>query len=175
MRRLFSACAAASALAACSTPQTTQYFTLPDSQYSLPAQRGNETAVRVILAEPLANGGLVYQTDAYHVNFARNHLWAGALDNALAASFSNKLNRLNPHRRFMPANRSSADAPTLKIYMEAFQGSYQGQTQVRGYAVWPNGQGRNFNIDTPQQGDGYTAMVESLDAGVNAAAAAISE
>ena len=174
MRRLFLICTAA-LLAACSTPQATQYFTLPDSQYSLPAQRGNETAVRVILAEPLNNGGLVYQTDAYHVNFARNHLWAGALDNALAASFSNKLNRLNPARQFIPANRSSAGAPVLKIYVEAFQGSYQGETLVRGYAVWPNGQGRNFNIATPQQNDGYTAMVESLNEGVSAAAAAIAE
>ncbi|MDO5638615.1 MAG: ABC-type transport auxiliary lipoprotein family protein [Neisseria sp.] len=175
MRRLLLACATAAALTACAAPQATQYFTLPDSQYSLPPQRGNEMAVRVILAEPLANGGLVYQTDAYHVNFARNHLWAGALDHALAASFSNKLNRLNPRYQFIPANRSNSSAPVLKIYVEAFQGSYQGQTLVRGYAVWPDGQGRNFNAQTPQQGDGYTAMVESLDAGVNAAAATIGE
>ncbi len=173
MRRLLIACTAA-ALTACSTPQATQYFTLPDSQYSLPEQRGQETAVRVILAEPLSNGGLVYQTDAHHLNFARNHLWAGALDNALAASFSNKLNRLHPQRQFVPANRSQS-SQTLKIYVEAFQGSYQGQTLVRGYALWPNGRGRNFNIATPQQGDGYTAMVESLDAGVGSATAVIAE
>ena len=71
MRRLILAGIAATALAACSTPQATQYFTLPDSQYSLPPQRGSEIAVRVILSEPLNNGGLVYQTDAYRINFAR--------------------------------------------------------------------------------------------------------
>ena len=115
MRRLILAGIAATALAACSTPQATQYFTLPDSQYSLPPQRGSEIAVRVILSEPLNNGGLVYQTDAYRINFARNHLWASTLDNALAASFSNKLNRLDSRYRFTPANRSSVGAPTLKI------------------------------------------------------------
>jgi len=173
MRRLILAGIAATALAACSTPQATQYFTLPDSQYSLPPQCGSEIAVRVILSEPLNNGGLVYQTDAYRINFARNHLWASALDNALAASFSNKLNRLNSRYRFTPANRSSVGAPTLKIYIEAFQGSYQGQTLVRGYSVWPDGQSRNFNAETPQQGDGYTAMVESLNEGVATAAGTI--
>ena len=40
MRRLILAGIAPTALAACSTPQATQYFTLPDSQYSLPPQRG---------------------------------------------------------------------------------------------------------------------------------------
>ena len=173
MRRLLLAGIAATALAACSTPQATQYFTLPDSQYSLPPKRGSEIAVHVSLSEPLNNGGLVYQTDAHHLNFARNHLWAGSLDKALAASFSNKLNRLDSRYRFIPANRSSAGSATLKIYVEAFQGSYQGQTLVRGYAVWPDGQGRNFNAETPQQGDGYTAMVESLDEGVNTAAGTI--
>ena len=59
--------AAALTLAACGTAQSTQYFVLPDSQYIRPAAHGNEIAVKVNLAEPLANGGLVYQTDAYHV------------------------------------------------------------------------------------------------------------
>ena len=173
MRGLILAGIAAAALGACSTPQATQYRTLPDGQYRLPPRRGSEIAVRVILSEPLNNGGLVYQTDAYRINFARNHLWASAPDNALAASFSNKLNRLNSRYRFTPANRSSVGAPTLKIYIEAFQGSYQGQTLVRGYSVWPDGQSRNFNAETPQQSDGYTAMVESLQQGISRAAEAI--
>ena len=173
MRRLLSACATAAALSACAAPTGTQYFTLPESQYQFSTNQGSELAVRVRLAEPLNQGGLVYQTDAYRINFARNHLWASALDNALAASFSNKLNRLNSRYRFTPANRSSVGAPTLKIYIEAFQGSYQGQTLVRGYSVWPDGQSRNFNAETPQQGDGYTAMVESLNEGVATAAGTI--
>lgn len=159
------------ALGACSTPAT-QYFTLPDSQYSHPAKSGSEIAVRVYLAEPLNNGGLVYQTDAYHVNFARNHLWAGSLDNALASGFSNKLNRFGSRHIFVPAARSSS-TQILKIYVEAFQGSYRGKTLVSGYALWPNGQSRPFHVETPQNGDGYAAMVESLNQGLEKAAAAV--
>lgn len=162
---------ALAALAACSTPPA-QYFTLPDSRYSQPVRSGSEVAVRVYLAEPLNNGGLVYQTDAYHVNFARNHLWAGSLDNALAAGFSNKLNRLGSRHVFVPAARSSS-TQTLKIYVEAFQGSYQGKTLVSGYALLPNGQSRPFHVETPQNGDGYAAMVESLDQGLEKAAAVV--
>ena len=158
--------AAALTLAACGTAQSTQYFVLPDSQYIRPAAQGNEIAVKVNLAEPLANGGLVYQTDAYHVNFAKNHLWAAPLDGTLAANPSNKLNRLNSHRTFVPASRSQS-SQTLKVYIEAFQGSYQGQTTISGYAQWPDGRSKPFNAITPQQGDGYTAMLESLENGLS--------
>ncbi|MFC3875123.1 PqiC family protein [Neisseria musculi] len=162
---------ALAALSACSTPAT-QYFTLPDSRYTLPAKSGSEIAVHVYLADPLNNGGLVYQTDDYHVNFARNHLWASPLDKALASGFSNKLNRLGGRYVFVPAARSSS-MQTLKIYIEAFQGNYQGKTLISGYAVWPNGQSRPFHIETPQNGDGYTAMVESLNQGLEKAASAV--
>ena len=158
--------AAALTLAACGTAQSTQYFVLPDSQYIRPAAQGNEIAVKVNLAEPLANGGLVYQTDAYQVNLAKNHLWAAPLDGALAANLSNKLNRLNPHRTFVPASRSQS-SQTLKVYIEVFQGSYQGQTTISGYAQWPDGRSKPFNAVTPQQGDGYTAMLESLENGLS--------
>ena len=50
---------AALTLAACGTAQSPQYFVLPDSQYIRPAAQGSEIAVKVNLAEPLANGGLV--------------------------------------------------------------------------------------------------------------------
>ena len=103
------------------------------------------------------------------MNLAKNHLWAAPLDGALAANLSNKLNRLNPHRTFVPASRSqsSQSSQTLKVYIEAFQGSYQGQTTISGYAQWPDGRSKPFNAITPQQGDGYTAMLESLENGLS--------
>lgn len=160
------------ALGACGTTAATRYYTLPDSQFELPAGSGSETAVQIILAEPLNNGGLVYQTDPSGLNFARNNLWAAPLDQSLAASLSNKLNRKNPGRRYLPAGRSNS-TQTLKIYIEAFNGSYTGRTQVKGYALWPDGRGRNFNIETPQQGDGYPAMIQSLNEGLENAATAL--
>lgn len=165
--------AAALTLAACGTAQSTQYFVLPDSQYIRPTAQGSEVAVKVNLAAPLADGGLVYQTDEYHVNLAKNHLWAAPLEGALTANLSNKLNhRLDPRRTYVPAARSQS-GQTLKIYIEAFQGSYRGQTAVSGYAVYPDGRSKPFNIATPQQGDGYPAMVESLEKGLGEAAKAI--
>ena len=159
--------AAALTLAACRhCAKHTIFRPRPDSQYIPTDAHGNEIAVKVNLAEPLANGGLVYQTDAYHVNLAKNHLWAAPLDGALSANLSNKLNRLNPHRTFVPASRSQS-SQTLKVYIEAFQGSYQGQTTISGYAQWPDGRSKPFNAITPQQGDGYTAMLESLENGLS--------
>ncbi len=171
MKTILSA-AAVCLLAGCAAAPATQYFQLPDSRFQLPAGRGNEVAVRVILAEPLKQGGLVYQTDANRLNFARQHLWAEPLENALSARFANELNRLNPRQRYLPANRSQA-ASGLDIYIEAFNGSYQGYTVVQGYSRWADGSGRNFLQHTPQQGDGYEAMLQSLSEGVSAAAQTI--
>ncbi|MDO4640116.1 MAG: ABC-type transport auxiliary lipoprotein family protein [Neisseria sp.] len=175
MKKLLTATLTAVTLSACSTTAATQYYSLPDSQFELPQGQGKEIAVQIVLAEPLNNGGLVYQTDPLSLNFARNNLWASPLDQALAASFSNKLNRRqHSSYRYVPASRSGS-SQVLKIYIEAFNGSYKGSTLVKGYAVRPNGHGKNFNIETPQQGDGYPAMIQSLDEGVESAAAALAD
>ena len=168
MNKRIPALALAFALAACSSVNTA-YFTLPDSQFELPAGQGNEVALQGILAEPLATGGLVYQTDPLHLNFAKQNLWAAPLDQSIAANLANKLNRQSKRYRFIPAGRSQAST-TLKIYIENFNGTYQGHTLIQGYSQWPDGSGRNFRIETPQQGDGYPAMVQSLDQGLTQAA-----
>ena len=168
MNKRIPALALAFALAACSSVNTA-YFTLPDSQFELPAGQGDEVALQVILAEPLATGGLVYQTDPLHLNFAKQNLWAAPLDQSIAANLANKLNRQSKRYRFIPAGRSQAST-TLKIYIENFNGTYQGHTLIQGYSQWPDGSGRNFRIETPQQGDGYPAMVQSLDQGLTQAA-----
>lgn len=169
MNKILMAAALAFALTACSSGVSTAYFSLPNSQFELPEGQGNEVALQVILAEPLANGGLVYQTDPLHLNFAKQNLWAAPLDQSIAANLANKLNRQGSRYRFIPAHRSQA-ATTLKVYIENFNGTYQGHTLIQGYSQWPNGSGRNFRIETPQQGDGYPAMVQSLDQGLSQAA-----
>lgn len=163
------ACAAALLLAACASAPATQYFSLPESAFVPPVgQSARQTAVQVILAEPLGQGGLVYQTDEQRLNFARHHLWAAPLEQSLAAAFSNRLNR-HGVARFAPYGRANG-APVLKIYIEQFQGTFHGHTLVSGYAQWPDGRTAPFRIQTPQQGDGYAAMVESLSQGVAQAA-----
>ena len=86
MKKLLLPLAAAFLLAACTTPQT-NYFTLPDSTFQMPEHtRGKtETALRVVPAEPLNRGGLAYRSDAFRLDYARNHLWAQPLDQAAAA------------------------------------------------------------------------------------------
>ena len=74
MNKILMAVALAFALTACSSGVSTAYFSLPNSQFELPEGQGNEVALQVILAEPLANGGLVYQTDPLHLNFAKQNL-----------------------------------------------------------------------------------------------------
>ena len=55
----------------------------------------------------------------------------------------------------------------LKVYFDRFQGTYRGETQISGYAESANGARRPFVIATPQRGDGYTAMLDSLNAGLS--------
>ncbi len=158
-------------LSACAATPPTQYFTLPDSAYLPPAGLANRpTAVQVVLAAPLDQGGLVYQTEPLQLNFARRNLWAAPLDQSLAAAFSNRLNRHSS--RFMPYGHQP-EGQVLTIHISQFQGSYQGHTTVSGYAQWPDGRTRPFQIHTPQQGDGYPAMVESLSIGLDQAVAEI--
>lgn len=166
------ALAAAALLAACAATPPTQYYLLPDSHYRLPAHTGKETALRVVLSEPLARGGLVYQTDALNLNLARQNQWAAPLTPTLEARFANELNRAQQRYRFVPATRSNAEN-VLTVYIEAFNGSYTGDTQIRGYSQWQNGRGSNFTVTTPQQGDGYPAMVQSLSNGITQAAQAV--
>ncbi|SAY51161.1 PqiC family protein [Neisseria weaveri] len=155
-------------LAACShTPP--QYFVLPDSQYQRPNRVAEEMSVHVILAEPLNHSGLVYQTDAYKINFARQHLWASPLEQMLSAKLSNLLNRNHSRYIFVPKTHSNSNK-ILKIHIESFQGSYLGNTVIKGYAYWPDGRSVPFDISTPQQGDGYNAMVSALDNGLEQAA-----
>ena len=117
MKKLLLPLAAAFLLAACATPQT-NYFTLPNSTFQMPEHtRGKtETALRVVPAEPLNRGGLAYRSDAFRLDYARNHLWAQPLDQAAAARFANEFNRMDTGRYFVPAHQSKA-AQSATIYL----------------------------------------------------------
>ena len=58
----------------------------------------------------------------------------------------------------------------LDIHLDRFQGSYRGQTEISGTARRPDGSIKSFHVLTPQQGDGYPAMVDSLNRGLDGAA-----
>ena len=72
---------------------------------------------------------------------------------------ANKLNA-SGSLKYQPADSGSAQ---LTVYIDRFQGSYRGETEISGYARWQNGTQTPFHVTTPQQGDGYAAMLNSLD------------
>ena len=161
--------AALGMLSACasSTDNGTHYHQLPASAFHAPTQRNHEVAIQIVLAEPLKNENLLYQTDDYHLNFAQKNLWAAPLSDALAANLANKLNAFSGSHTYVPQPLADSKASILKVYFDRFQGTYRGETQISGYAQSANGARRPFVIATPQRGDGYTAMLDSLNAGLS--------
>ena len=155
---------AALLLTACSSPSPTQYYQLPDSAFRLPAQSNpaRNIGVNIVLAAPINGDSLLYQSDEHTLTFAQNNLWASPLDQALARALANKLNA-SGSLKYQPAD---AGNPQLTVYIDRFQGSYRGETEISGYARWQNGTQTPFHVITPQQGDGYAAMLNSLDNGL---------
>lgn len=153
-------------LTACASVEATRYYQLPDSAFRAPATRRAEVAVKLVLASHLSGEPLLYQTDAYHLNFAQKNLWATPLNEALVANLSNKLNQFSGSHAYVPQHLAAKNAPVLNIYVDRFQGTYRGETEVSGYAQWEGGARVPFQVQTPQQGDGYAAMVASLNEGL---------
>lgn len=164
MRSMLFGLIATALLAGCASTST-QYYRLPDSQYSLPAQAAT-TVLNVKLTDSLYNLGLVYQSSATEIHFARNHMWGEDLADGIAKSLANELNR-QPNGARYTVHRSTS-LPVMTVHIEAFQGQYNGHTRISGYTTWSDGahQGRNFQVETAQAGDGYAAMVQSLATGL---------
>jgi hypothetical protein len=155
-------------LSACSSSTTpTQHYLLPDSAFRLPENRNHIIGVKIILSDPLKGENLLYQTNAHTLNFAQKNLWAAPLDEMLAASLSNKLNATRSNTKYIPAKLSGST--DLTIYLDRFQGSYTGETEISGYAQWKNTH-IPFHINTVQKGNGYPAMIDSLNIGLDTVA-----
>ena len=129
-------------LAACSSTTPTQYYQLPDSAFRLPAQLNpaQSVGVKIVLAAPINGDSLLYQSDEHTLTFAQNNLWASPLDQALARALANKLNA-SGSLKYQPAD---AGNPQLTVYIDRFQGSYRGETEISGYARWQNGDAQQF-------------------------------
>ena len=172
-RRRFALLATTMLLAACAS-SSTQYYRLPQSDYRLPPTPPN-AVLQVVLNDSLSNNGLVYQSTPTQLHFARQHQWGEALAPALAKSLANTLNQ-QPGRYRYTIQRSPG-LPVLTVHVEAFQGQYNGHTRIAGYTSWSDAarRGRNFAVETPQHGDGYAAMVDSLNTGLQQVAVEIGE
>lgn len=165
MYRFSAAWLCAFALSACnSTP--THHYQLPDSAFHMPQYKTPDIAVKIVLSEPLNTSGLLYQTDAHRVNMAQKNLWSAPLENTLPVALSNKLNRLTD-RGYLPYTLDNHHIPILTVYFDRFQGTYLGHTEISGYARFADGTTRSFQVHTPQNGDGYSAMLDSLNQGLD--------
>ncbi|WP_051940434.1 PqiC family protein [Stenoxybacter acetivorans] len=150
------------------------YYRLPDSSFQAASNSLPIVRIEVQTADFLNRSNLVYQDSPENVYFARQHLWSEPLNTMLAKAFANDLNRL-PERRFAYTAAPAANTPILLIHIEDFQGSHTGYTHISGYSQWQDIKlnTHNFDIHTAQQGNGYTAMVQSLRQGVRDAAKSI--
>lgn len=164
-----------SLLAACASG-TTQYYRLPDSSPASTAATERQTAfLQVRLKNSLNNGSLVYQTSPVQVHFARQHQWADDLSSSIATVLANRSSRNNNRYQYLAAGTAHAatrNLPTLTLEINHFEGSYHGHTRIAGQFYLTDASGslrlqpQHFEIDTPQHGDGYAAMVESLSVGL---------
>jgi uncharacterized protein len=165
-------CAATLALSACAGNSIT-YYQLPGSNYQLPAtSQKTPVQLKVILAERLNQGNLVYQDSPTTLHFAQQHLWADDLGNEISLALANELNKQSTRYLFTPENKTKA---TLTVYIQSFQGSYDGYIYINGYSSWQgiNETGQNFNVRIAQQGNGYSNMVKALAQGLTSVAQSI--
>lgn len=161
-------------LSGCSSTPATHQYTLPQHALTLSqiaAPRPGVLVMPVQLAGHLQVNGIVFQTSPIEVNEARNNVWADALSNqldrALYQALSNRLHTAN----LIPGD--SSDAPTyyVVIQLNQFQGRYDGKAIVSGQYRVMNAERRvirqsAFSYTEPLAQDGYSALVDALDKGV---------
>ncbi|MCO6504548.1 MAG: membrane integrity-associated transporter subunit PqiC [Snodgrassella sp.] len=165
-------CITTLALVGCVGTPTT-YYQLPNSNYQMPSSYYRiPVQLKVVLADSLSQGNLVYQDSITTLHFAQNHLWADDLQQEITQALANEMNKISHHYAFMP---HTDNKNTLTVYISAFQGSFDGHILIKGYSQWHGRpeKGQNFDIQLPQQGNGYNNMVKALAQGLKEVAASI--
>ena len=148
-------------LTACShrAPQSTGDYLLPSAtQSSLENRR-----VRVDLANYLDQGGVVLQLDAHRYHVARQHRWAEPLAQQLQRALAAALLAQQWPDQHYP----------LAVTVSAFHGDQHGQAIIRaGWHYQQEGkvQRGTFEWIEPLAEDGYSALVQTLDQGLQALA-----
>lgn len=125
----------------------------------------------VQLAGHLQVNGIVFQTSPIEVNEARNNLWADALssqlDRALYQALSSRLHAVT----LMSGDSADVPAYYVSLQLDQFQGRYDGKAVVSGQYRIMNANHRviqqnAFSYAEPLAQDGYAALVDALDRGV---------
>ena len=162
-------------LTACASTQTTTYYQLSDNVFRQPESNkqvsGSLKSVRVKLADVLNNRSMVYQTSDVSLSFSNHNLWAGKLTQSIENILANDLNNNTSQVFYLPQSVSKS-SPSIDVYIQRFQGVFDGTVEVAGYAYHLDTQGKivkiiPFHIKEVQSGDGYAAMANALSQAVH--------
>lgn len=162
-------------IAGCSSTPATHQYTLPQHpvtpSITPTPQRPGVMVMPVQLAGHLQVNGIVFQTSPIEVNEARNNLWADALSSQIDRSLYQALQGRLHTVSVMSGN--SADVPHyfVTIQLDQFQGRYDGKAIISGQYLIMNSDRRvirqdAFSYAEPLKQDGYTALVDALDKGI---------
>lgn len=155
-------------------------YMLPSDSISSPATEPEGTLVvsDPRLAHYLDVDGIVMQLDDITLNAAREHQWAEGLDRQLARRMLANLSHALPTLRVMRAESEPADALTLRLTIDQFQGRFDGVAVASGQWQLVDSAGElivmeNFHAETTLEADGYPALVRALSQSWDQAAEAI--
>ncbi|SDJ83961.1 PqiC family protein [Billgrantia gudaonensis] len=151
----------------------------PAQRYALPTSPAAATpppdspthVIQVTLprvADYLDVEGIVLQLDDITLNEARQHVWAEPLPQQLRRTLHARLATNLPDTRLLRSDDApSADALTLHLDVDRFQGFHDGTARAEGQ--WqlrdPSGQAlivEDFSASTELADDGYPALVRAL-------------
>lgn len=164
-------------LSACALAPDTYYYRLPNAGLHIKTQiHTKPVGLYLSLPSYLSSNSIAYQINDVTLDFSRQHLWAQAPKEGIAESLSNYLNTEQNQIQFV-LNGQEKNSDTLNVMIHKFNGHFNGQVEVSGYVIWKRNhnilQTQNFNILIPQKGDGYSAMVRTLDQALHQVAKAI--
>ena len=166
-----------------STPApTTHQYTLPQhvlvspKQVSPNASLAGPTSPRVLmmpvqLAGQLQVNGLIIQTSPIEITEAHNNLWADALSNQLDRALYQAVSHRLHTASVISGDSSDVPAYYIALQVNQFQGRYDGKAVVSGMYRILDADRRlikqhAFTYEEPLIQNGYGALVDALDKGV---------
>lgn len=165
-----------STLMACLLVSACASSVTPPARYMLPsdplASTPNQPAGTLVVSSPrlahyLDVDGIVMQLDDITLNAARQHQWAEGLGRQLERRLRTNLSQALPTLRVMRAEGNQANALTLRLNVDQFQGRFDGVAVASGQWQLLNAEGEllameNFHTQTRLEEDGYPALVRAL-------------
>lgn len=164
---LLAICLLVSACASSVTPPA-RYMLANNPLANSPAQpEGTLRLNAPRLAHYLDVDGIVMQLDDISLNAAREHQWAEGLGRQLERGLRARLSQALPSLRVIRAEGSQANALTLRVDVDQFQGRFDGKAVASGQWQLVDGEGEllameNFYAETTLEEDGYPALVRAL-------------